>query len=99
MLKDSGIEFEIVEYLKNPPSKQKLKKICDGLGKEPVDIVRVKDKRFKELGLSVKDNRSPEDWISLMVENPSMIERPIVSYGDMYALGRPLENVKEILNQ
>jgi len=97
VLKDSGVEFEVVEYLKNPPPKETLRKICDGLGKEPFELVRVKDKRFKELGLSKQDNRGQEDWLDLLVENPSLIERPIVIYAGKFALGRPIETIGEIL--
>ncbi len=98
MLKDSGVEFEIIEYLKTPPSVEELKKICRGLGIEPVNLVRTKDKRFKELGLTKNDDRSQEEWLKLMVENPSLIERPIVAFGDKFAMGRPPESIRDILN-
>lgn len=98
MLKESGVEFEIIEYLKNPPSAEELKKICIGLGLEPIDLVRTKDKQFKELGLSKKDDRTQEEWLRLMIDNPSMIERPIVSYAGRYALGRPPESIGNILD-
>ncbi len=98
MLKESGVEFGIIEYLKTPPSVEELDLICKGLGLEPVGLVRSKDKRFKELELSKSDNRGREEWLKLMVENPSLIERPIVIYGNKYAMGRPPESIRDILN-
>ncbi len=98
MLEESGVEFRIVEYLKNPPSVAELKKIAKGIGVDPVELLRPKDKRFKELGLSKKDDRSQDDWLRLMNKNPSIIERPIVAYAGKYAMGRPPESIWEILN-
>ncbi len=97
MLKASGVDYKIVEYLKNPPSEKELKTICKGLDMNPVDLVRTKDKRFKELGLSKNDKRSQEEWVTLMVSNPSIIERPIVAYEGKYAMGRPPESIKDFL--
>jgi arsenate reductase (glutaredoxin) len=98
VLEESGVEFEVIQYLKNPPSLQELKKICKGLGLEPVELVRPKDKRFKELGLSKKDERSADEWLKLMVDNPGIIERPIVVYNGKYAMGRPPESIRDILD-
>jgi arsenate reductase len=98
VLQESGIDFEIIEYLKNPPSQAELKRMAKGIGVEPVDLVRARDKRFKELGLSKKDDRSQEEWLRLMFENPSIIERPIVACGGKYAMGRPPESIREILS-
>lgn len=98
VLRESGVDFEIVEYLKNPPTAAELNRIVKGLNKEPTDILRTKDKRFKELNLSKKERRSQDEWIDLMVQNPSIIERPIVINGNRVALGRPPESVKDILD-
>ena len=97
VLQESGVAFEIVEYLKTPPSANELDTICKGLKQEPVDITRAKDKRFKELNLSKDDKRSRKEWLELMVENPSIIERPIVAYNGKYKMGRPPESILDIL--
>ena len=91
------MDYEIVEYLKTPFTVDQLKTILKGLNKKPVDLLRPKDKRFKELELSKKDDRSDEDWLKLMVDNPTMIERPVVEYKGKFAMGRPPESIMEIL--
>ena len=60
-------------------------------------MIREKEDRFSELGLSVNDNRSRTEWIQIMVDNPILIERPIVVNDNKAVLGRPPENVIEIL--
>ncbi|RME00650.1 MAG: arsenate reductase (glutaredoxin) [Deltaproteobacteria bacterium] len=97
LLRERGFEIEVVPYLERPPSVAQLDAICRALGKEPLEIIRTKEKRFAELGLSKKDERSREAWLRLMVENPILIERPIVVHGEKAALGRPPENVLTIL--
>jgi arsenate reductase len=97
LLEEKGIELDIVLYLETPPTVNELAEICDTLGVAPTDIIRAKEKRFAELGLSLSDDRSAGDWFELMVENPILIERPIVCYNGKVAVGRPPENVLGIL--
>ena len=98
LLQSSGMDLEIVEYLTNPPTKKELDKICRMLGVEPQDILRIKEKRFSELGLSKDDQRKRKDWIALMVSNPILIERPIVIFQGKAVIGRPPEVVLEIFH-
>ena len=97
LLKDNGIDPEVVEYLKTPPSFETLQSIAQLLGKEPLEWIRTGEKTFKELGLSKKDDRSTDEWLKIMAENPILIERPIVTTSDKAVLGRPPENVLELL--
>lgn len=97
MLKNSGIEVEIIDYLKTPPTVAELDAICQGLQLEPLALIRTGDKLFKELGLAKNDRRSRNEWLQLMADNPGLLERPIVVYQGKYALGRPPEKVKSIL--
>ncbi len=94
LLQERGIEPEIIEYLETPPSADELKTILGLLGKSPRDIMRKKE--AKEAGL---DDPALDDdaLIAGMVANPIVIERPIVVNGGKAALGRPPENVLEIL--
>lgn len=94
LLKDKGFEPEIIEYLKTPPSELEIESILKKLGKNAADIVRTNEDKFKELNIALEDNQG---LISAMVQNPILIERPIVVNGDKAAIGRPPENVLEIL--
>ena len=93
ILTERGVEPEIVEYLNEPPSVKTLKSIVAKLGIAPQELVRRKE--FKALG--VAEPSSDAGWIKLMSENPQIIERPIVVAGDRAVLGRPPENVLEVL--
>ncbi|MEM9159846.1 MAG: arsenate reductase (glutaredoxin) [Verrucomicrobiota bacterium] len=97
LLEDSGKDFEIIEYLKHPPSPSELKTISEQLDLAPTEFIRAKEKTFKELGLSLKDDRSDDDWFALMSANPILIERPIVIRNGQAVLGRPPENIQQIL--
>lgn len=97
LLQEKGLDFEIVEYLKTPPSVAELAALQKMLGKAPLEWMRVKEDRFKELGLSKTDQRSDAEWLKLMHENPVLIERPIFVYQGKAALGRPPEQVLELL--
>ncbi len=95
LLRDRGIEPEIVEYLKTPPDADTLRRILAMLGIGPRDLMRRKEAIYKELGLA--DEHDDERLIAAMVEHPKLIERPIVVAGERAAIGRPPENVLEIL--
>jgi len=94
---EKNIDIKIVEYLKDPPSKEQLKYILNGFGKKPLDLIRKQEKVFKELNLSKKDMKSDDEWIDIMVSNPILIERPLLIYKKKVALGRPPENILTII--
>ena len=97
LLREHGVEPEIVEYLKRPPSVTKLKRLLKLLGLSPRELMRRKEKTYKELGLD-DPSLSNEELIRTMVEHPILIERPIVVKDDRAAvLGRPPENVLDLL--
>lgn len=89
-------DVEIVEYLKTPPDAETLARILDLLGLEPRQLLRSNETEYRELGL---DNTalSREALIAAMVAHPILIQRPIVVHGNRAALGRPPEDVLEIL--
>lgn len=96
LLVAKGIEPEIVEYLKTPPSKDEMGRILDGLAMAPRDLMRKKEEPYKTLNLG--DEAVGRDaLIEAMLENPILMERPVVVKDGKYALGRPPENVLEIL--
>jgi arsenate reductase len=85
-----------VEYLKDPPTPDELETVLGMLGMEPRDLIRRREKEYKELGLADPD-LSRKQLISLMVEHPRLIERPVAISGDRAVLGRPTERILELL--
>ena len=96
LIEEQGIEPEIVLYLENPPSANKIKEILKMLDLEPRDLMRKKEAEYKEQNLA-DDSLTKTDLIKAMVETPKLIERPIVVNQGKAAIGRPPENVLEIL--
>jgi arsenate reductase len=96
ILEEKGIAPEIIEYLETPPDAATLDIFLGKLGMEPRDLMRKGEAPYKELGLKDPAKRR-EELIVAMVENPTLIERPIVVNGEKISLGRPPENVLDIL--
>ena len=96
LLRDRGIEPEIVEYLKTPPNRKKLTEILELLDLKPRELMRRKETVYQEQGLD-DENLNDDRLIDAMIEHPVLIERPIVLANGRAALGRPPENVLEIL--
>ena len=97
ILQGRGIEPEIIEYLIHPPSNAQLEKILALLSMEPRDLMRKKEPEYRDNHLD-DPGLTREQLIDAMVQHPKIIERPIVINNDKAALGRPPENVVEILN-
>lgn len=96
LLQDHGIEPKIIKYLEDPPSEQELDRLLRLMDMSPYDLLRKQEKEFKELNLKEqKENR--QALIHAMVTHPRLIQRPIVVKGDQAVLGRPAENILDIL--
>jgi arsenate reductase (glutaredoxin) len=96
ILRDRGVEFDVVEYLKTPLSRAELERTLDLIPDPPADLVR-KDKRFAELGLSADDYTDKESVVALLLEHPELMQRPVVFRGDQALICRPSEKVLELL--
>ena len=96
LLQEQGIEPEIIEYLKTPPSAEELNDILQKLGMEPRDLMRKKEAEYKASGLD-DETLDRQTLINGMVNYPILIERPIVIANDKAAIGRPPEAVLSIL--
>ncbi|KPQ01180.1 arsenate reductase (glutaredoxin) [Marinobacter sp. HL-58] len=96
LLREQGVEPEIIRYLETPPTAQILEHILDALGADPRDLMRTKEKEYREQGLDDPE-LGRNALIRAMVETPKLIERPIVIRGNKVAIGRPPENVLNIL--
>ena len=96
LLIEKGIQPEIVEYLSNPPSVAELTEIINLLNISPPDLIRKKESEYKASGLDNND-LSINEQIKLMIANPKVIERPIVLGNGKAVIGRPPENVLNII--
>ena len=96
LLRERGMEPEIIEYLKTPPDAATLKKILSLLGLRPRELMRNKEAVYKDKGLD-DATLSDDDLIAAMINDPVLMERPIVIADGRAALGRPPEKVLEIL--
>jgi len=96
LLREHGVEPEIFEYLKTPPSAKELSEVLDMLGMEPRDLIRKREAEYKELGLK-DDSLTRERLIATMVAHPRLIERPVAISGGRAVLGRPTERVLELI--
>ena len=94
LVREQGIEPEIVEYLDTPPSADELKAILKKLGKTAAEIVRKKEAKEEGIDVAALDE---DALIQALSEHPRAIERPIVVKGGKARMGRPPESVLEIL--
>lgn len=95
LIQEAGAEVQIIEYLKDVPSHSELESIIQKLEISPAELLRKGEAIFKEQfkGKTLTDS----EWIDVMVNNPKLIERPIVIKGDKAVIGRPPEQVKSLL--
>ena len=96
LLEERGIEPEIIEYLKTPPDAATITGLLDKLGIPTIELIRRGEAPFAELGLAGKEGDDAA-LIEAMVSHPVLIQRPIVASGEQARIGRPPENVLEIL--
>ncbi|HEV8429504.1 MAG TPA: arsenate reductase family protein [Pyrinomonadaceae bacterium] len=96
LLRERGIPFEKVNYYIQSLSKKKLTELLRKMNMKPRDLLRKSEAVYKEFGLA-EDKFSDSQLVALMVEHPDLIQRPIVERGRRAVLGRPTENVKELL--
>jgi arsenate reductase len=96
LLRERGVAFDKVNYYLEPLSKKQLTELVRKMGIKPRELLRKSEPVYKELGLADKEV-SDSELIALMVEHPDLMQRPIVERGDRAVLGRPTENVKELL--
>lgn len=96
LLADNNVQAEIIEYLKQAPSKTELESILSLLGFSPRQLMRKGEAIYKELNLA-EESLSDEQLLDAMLSNPILIERPIVLANGKAAIGRPPESVLDII--
>jgi arsenate reductase (glutaredoxin) len=96
LLRESGTDFDKVNYYLEPLTKAKLTELIRKMEITPRELLRTSEPIYRELGLG-KGEFTDDQIISLMVKHPDLIQRPIVEKGNRAVLGRPVENVRELL--
>lgn len=96
LLRESGIDFDRVDYIAHPLSRRKLGQLVKKMGVAPRELLRKKERAFKDLGLGRADVEDKE-ILDAIAEHPELLQRPIVERGDRALLARPAERVREIL--
>ncbi len=96
ILEENGCEHEVVKYLQTSPDKQKIKNILKMLGISPRELMRQKEDIYKELNLKTEEDE--EKLIEAMVQNPKLIERPIIIKNNKAIIGRPTSLVADFIN-
>lgn len=96
LLRERGIDPEVIDYLKTPPSREELEQILDRLGMEPRELMRQNEDEYREADLD-DPGLTRDTLIIAMIQRPKLIQRPIVLAHGKAAIGRPPEQVLEIL--
>ena len=96
LLEERGVQPKIILYLETPPARAEIARLLKKLGLTAGELVRRSEEEYKACGLG-KDS-SDEEVLTAMAKHPKLIERPIVVSGDRAVLGRPPENVLELIN-
>ena len=96
LLRESGVDFEKVNYYLEPIGETKLRELIAKMGIAPRELLRTKETVYRELELG-KRELSDDELILLMAEHPDLLQRPIVERGDRAVLGRPTERIKDLL--
>jgi len=94
-LNEQGHEVEIIEYLKELPSRSELELLLAKLNLKPHDLIRTGELVYKERFKGKKFN--DDEWLDIIIEHPKLIERPIVIRGNKAVIGRPIERVIELV--
>jgi len=97
LIEETGAKPTVVKYLETPPDAATLDRLLIQLGLEPQALMRTGEDRYAELGLKAKQ-LTRQQAIQVLVENPILIERPIVVKGDRAVVARPPERVQELLS-
>ena len=94
MLDEGGVDYRYRDYKKEPLSEAELRALFARLGTSPPELLRRRDKAYRELGLT--GDEPDARLVRLMAEHPTLLERPIGILGDRAVVGRPPEKLLEL---
>ncbi len=95
-LQEKGIEFEVIKYYDTPLTKNKLKTLLKKMDMKPAELLRKREKAYKELDFKNKKYTN-DQIIEFMINDPSLMERPIIEKGDKAVVARPTERIDEVV--
>ena len=95
-LQEKGVEFEVIKYHDTPLTKNKLKTLLKKMDMKPAELLRKKEKAYKELDFKNK-NYTNDQIIEFMIKDPSLMERPIIEKGEKAVVARPTERIDEVV--
>ena len=96
-MQERGVEFDVIEYLKSPLSREDFENFLNLLPDEPAELVR-KDKKFKELGLNADDYTTRDAVVDVLLQHPELMQRPVIIKDQKAVIATPSEKVLELLD-
>ena len=96
ILRARSVEFDVIEYIDNPPGEDVYRRCLTLLECEPTEMLH--EGAFGELGRDLGDYRTPDALVGLLLEHPEVMQRPICIRGERAVIARPSERVEEILD-
>lgn len=98
ILRESGVEYDKVNYIIEPLGEENLRQLIAKMDISPRDLLRTKESSYRELNPDQRE-LTDDEAIALMVEHPELMQRPIIERGGRAVLGRPVERIREFLEQ
>lgn len=98
ILDQENIEYNVINYIQNPINEKELEKVLKYLGIPASELVRTNDTLFKKLFKDKRDNLTEKDYLTIMIEHPTLMQRPIVVINKNAIIGRPPELVLEAVS-
>ncbi len=96
LFRENNLDYEKINYFNEPLTEEKLRELLGKADLSPFEVVRKGEKSYKELNLSAETDA--DELIKLIVENPNLLQRPIVEVGDRAVLARPIEKALELIS-
>ena len=97
ILEENNLKYSIIEYTKNGISQEEIKNICNILNTRPIGIVRTSDTNYKELNITPAEELDDSYMTNMIIQNPKILQRPIILKGKQGVIGRPPEKINDLL--
>lgn len=95
LLKESGLPYEIRDYISSPPSRSELEDLLEALQRPVLDLIRIKEASAAEMA---QTHPSQEEWLAWLEKNPEAMQRPIARYGNRAWIVRPGDKIQEVID-